>query len=189
MKNLALKLASVFALAAGVALGQAQDSGKAGNAALAAGPAGVSAVSVPDKKEPDEKKPKKVWTNDEVSQLKGGVSVVGEARAPEEQSADEENDDKPGSNTHQAMIRHYRDAIADLKAQIANADALIAKLRDVKGEDASPSGGVDPNRLAFASPPEEQVKQLEIKKKQLQAKIEDLEVQANKEGIEPGELR
>ena len=37
--------------------------------------------------------------------------------------------------------------------------------------------------------PEEQMKLLEAKKKQWQDKIDDLEVQAKKEGIEPGELR
>jgi hypothetical protein len=38
-------------------------------------------------------------------------------------------------------------------------------------------------------PLDEQEKQLEAKKKQLLATIEDLENQAKKEGIEPGELR
>jgi cell division protein FtsB len=38
-------------------------------------------------------------------------------------------------------------------------------------------------------PLDEQVKQLEAKKKQLEANIEDMENQAKKEGIEPGELR
>ena len=38
-------------------------------------------------------------------------------------------------------------------------------------------------------PLDEQVKHLEEKKKQLLANIEELENQAKKEGIEPGELR
>jgi SMC interacting uncharacterized protein involved in chromosome segregation len=38
-------------------------------------------------------------------------------------------------------------------------------------------------------PVEEQVKQLEDKKKQWQGKIEDLENEAHKNGIEPGDLR
>ena len=38
-------------------------------------------------------------------------------------------------------------------------------------------------------PLDEQEKQLEAKKKQFLAAIEDLENQAKKEGIEPGELR
>jgi hypothetical protein len=38
-------------------------------------------------------------------------------------------------------------------------------------------------------PLDEQVKQLEAKKKQLLTNIEELENQAKKEGIEPGEVR
>jgi len=36
---------------------------------------------------------------------------------------------------------------------------------------------------------EDQVKQLEAKKKQLQGKIDDLENEARKSGIDPGKLR
>lgn len=184
-----LQLASLVALAGSVTFAQAQDPEKTGGNAEAVILTRSLAQGAQDKKEQDEKKPKKVWTNEEVSQLKGGVSVVGDARAPEDQPFDKKNDEKAASNAHQAMTRHYRDAIAELKAQIANADALIAKFKNFKADDASPSGGVDPNRMIFSSPPEEQVKQLEMKKKQLEAKIEDLEVQASKEGIDPGELR
>jgi chromosome segregation ATPase len=187
--SFALQPASLLALAACIAFAQAQDSGKTGNTTQSASTANSAAPSAQEKKELDETKTKKVWTNDDVSQLKGVISVVGEAPAPQDQAADAEDDDKSNRNTHQAMVRHYRDAIADLKAQITNADAFIAKLKGSRGEDSSPSGGVDPRRLAFTSPPEEQVKQLETKKKELQAKIEDLEAEATKEGIEPGELR
>jgi len=38
-------------------------------------------------------------------------------------------------------------------------------------------------------PVEEQVKQLQEKKKKLEAKIEDVEVEARKNGVDPGELR
>ena len=38
-------------------------------------------------------------------------------------------------------------------------------------------------------PVEEQVKQLEEKKRKLEAKIEDVEVEAMKNGVAPGELR
>jgi uncharacterized protein (UPF0335 family) len=38
-------------------------------------------------------------------------------------------------------------------------------------------------------PVEEQVKQLEDKKKKLQSKIDDIEVEARKNGIDSGDLR
>jgi len=36
---------------------------------------------------------------------------------------------------------------------------------------------------------EEQVKQLEEKKRKLEAKMEEVELEASKNGVEPGELR
>ena len=62
-------------------------------------------------------------------------------------------------------------------------------MKNFKAEDSSPSGGINPNGRYIMVPLDEQVKQLEAKKKQLEANIEDLENQAKKEGIEPGELR
>jgi hypothetical protein len=62
-------------------------------------------------------------------------------------------------------------------------------LKNFKGGDSGPSGGINPNARYNMIPLDEQVKQLEAKKKQLEANIEDVENQARKEGIEPGELR
>ncbi len=86
-------------------------------------------------------------------------------------------------------VRQYRDAIDQAITQIADADAQISKLKDFKGENVAPSGGINPSQTYNMVPPEEQVKQLETRKKQLEGKIEDLENQARKEGIDPGELR
>ena len=69
------------------------------------------------------------------------------------------------------------------------ASARISQMKNFKGDNATPNGGLDPRKSYTMLPPEEQIKQLEAKKKQLQAKIDDLELQAEKEGIDPGELR
>jgi hypothetical protein len=62
-------------------------------------------------------------------------------------------------------------------------------MKNFKADDGSPNGGINPHRNYNMVPLDEQEKQLEAKKKQLLATIEDLENQAKKEGIEPGELR
>jgi len=62
-------------------------------------------------------------------------------------------------------------------------------LKGFKGENTSPSAGINLNQGYNMVPVEEQVKQLEEKKKKLEAKIEDVEVQAGKNGVDPGELR
>jgi hypothetical protein len=156
-------------------------------------PAAKTPPSTPADKQPDApKKPKKVWTNDEVGSLKGSVSVVGGKHAPGGQVVAENDEDakeEGDANPRADRVRQYRDAIDQARTQIADADARIAKLKDFKGENVAPSGGINPSQTYNMVPPDEQVKQLETRKKQLEAKIEDLENQARKEGIDPGELR
>jgi hypothetical protein len=134
-------------------------------------------------------KPKKVWTNDEVGGLQGTVSVVGTSRAAESQTQPTRNAASAATEARRGKILRYRAAIAELRKKIDAADQRINQYKNFKGENSSPSGGINPNRGYSMVPLDEQVKQLEEKKKQLLANIEELENQAKKEGIEPGELR
>lgn len=131
-------------------------------------------------------KTKKVWTNDEVGDLQGPVSVVGTKQATERTSAS-----PPGGavDARRGKILRYRAAIAALRKKIDAADRQIAQYKNFKADDSSPNGGINPHKGYSMMPLDEQVKQLEEKKKQILAQIEDLENQAKKEGIEPGELR
>jgi hypothetical protein len=133
-------------------------------------------------------KTKKVWTNEEVSTLPGTVSVVGTNRPANGQSPSSESGAN-GNATWRGKVQRYRAAVAELRKKIAAADEKISQLKNFKGNDSSPGGGINPNRGYGMTPVDEQVKQLEAKKKQLLANIEDLEIQARKEGIEPGEIR
>jgi hypothetical protein len=134
-------------------------------------------------------KSKKVWTNEEVGNLQGTVSVVGTGRAGEHQNQSSQDVYGAGADPRRGKILRYRAAIAELRKKIDAADQRIAQLKNFKANDSSPSGGINPNRGYNMVPLEEQVKQLEAKKKQLLVNIEELENQAKKEGIEPGELR
>jgi hypothetical protein len=142
------------------------------------------------------KKPKKVWTNDELGSVKGTVSVVGDGNATggatsAKKSSDSVDDPAPAGNkeARQKQLEAYRGQIRQLQAQIDAADKRIAQLRNFKGENTSPAGGINPNQGYNMVPIEDQVKQLEDKKKQAQAKIDDVESDARRNGIEPGELR
>jgi hypothetical protein len=145
-------------------------------------PAQSSSATAPEK-------PKKVWTNDEVGSLKGTVSVVGDKAPAKTSSPADKKTENAKAGSHAAAVRKYRDQITQLKTQIGLADARISQMKNFKANNAGPGGGIDPRRGYTMLPPEEQIKQLEAKKKQLQAKIDDLELQAEKEGIDPGELR
>jgi len=135
----------------------------------------------------EKKKPKKVWTNDEIGSVKGGVSVVGDGKAGSAAGSTKQTGDSSGA--HAEMVRNYRDQIQKLRDQIAAADSRIEQLKSFKGQNTSPSGGININQGYNMVPVEEQVKQLEEKKKKLEAKIEDVEVEATKNGVDPGELR
>jgi peptidoglycan hydrolase CwlO-like protein len=136
------------------------------------------------------RKPKKVWTNDEIKSTKGSISVVGDSSGSS-QDLDVKKSPRPSGekDLRQQRIDKYRNQIQDLQAQIDAADLRITQLRNFKGENTAPSGGINPAHSYNMVPLEDQVKQLEEKKKQLTAKIEDLENEAKKNGIEPGELR
>ncbi|MGB8495471.1 MAG: hypothetical protein WCE53_13810 [Candidatus Acidiferrum sp.] len=139
---------------------------------------------------PEKKKPKKVWTNDEVANLPGKVSVVGQTNQRVEYGRGAESDSSSHEGDSQkSQIDNYRQQIGELHNQIDAADQRIAQLKNFKGENNSPTGGINPNKGYNMVPLEDQIKQLEAKKKQLQAQIDDLENDARKNGIDPGKLR
>jgi hypothetical protein len=135
----------------------------------------------------DKKKAKKVWTNEDMGSVKGGVSVVGDGHPSI--GTGKAKEPSGGDQVHRKQIENYRNQIQQYQSQIQAIDKRIAQLRNFKGENSSPSGGININQGYNMVPVEEQVKQLEDKKKQLEAKIEDTENDARKNGIEPGDLR
>ena len=154
----------------------------------------ASSDKVPPKQDaqaaPEIKKPKKVWTNDEVMQLPGKVSVVGQPKKGEDswQGTREYSSANKGGD-RDAQVESYREQIAERQRQIDAADQRIAQLKGFKGENSSPTGGINPNQGYNMVPIEDQIKQLEAKKKQLQGQIDDLENEARRNGIDPGKLR
>jgi chromosome segregation ATPase len=138
----------------------------------------------------EKKKPKKVWTNDEVTDLPGKVSVVGQANQGVEYNRGAKHKSLSNEGEKQeSQIKSYRQQIGELHNQIDAADQRIAQLKNFKGENGSPTGGINPHKGYNMVPLEEQIKQLEAKKKKLQGQIDDLENEARKNGIDPGKLR
>jgi chromosome segregation ATPase len=155
-----------------------------------AAPADKSAPKQDTLATPEKRKPKKVWTNDEVANLPGKVSVVGQANQRVEYGRGAEYDSSSHEGDSQkSQIDNYRQQIGELHNQIDAADQRIAQLKNFKGENNSPTGGINPNKGYNMVPLEDQIKQLEAKKKKLQGQIDDLENEARKNGIDPGKLR
>lgn len=172
-----------------------QPSAQATQAPTAAAASSPAAVPVPA---PATKKPKKVWTNDEIGSVGGTISVVGGASNsstassgaggnPSARSGLSPNGGSGGAR--QRQLAAYRRQIRQLQAQIAAADAKISELRSFKGENTAPSEGINPREHYSMTPVSGQIQQQKDNKKKLQAQLENIEDEARKNGFEPGDLR
>jgi hypothetical protein len=184
----------VFAVSSTLSMAQSPDSGSASSSSAkpavqpASGQANTSAGKTDASAE--KKKPKKVWTDEEIGSIKGGVSVVGEAKTGSDGTgARGQARSTTANQSRRMLIENYREQIRQFESQIAAADTRIAQLKNFKGENTGPTSGIDMHQGYNMVPLEDQVKQLEDRKKQLKAKIEDVENDARKNGIQSGDLR
>jgi len=184
MKLLAASIASFLLLTALPARPQSTDAAPKPTDPPAKSPASAT----------PEKKPKKVWTNDEIGSVKGTVSVVGDNNSSSSSSSSQDSHLASTTNggspdARQKQIADYRDRIKDYRDQIDAIDKRISQLKDFKAQNSAPTGGINPTQSYNMVPVEDQVKQLNDQKKNLQAKLDDTESDARKNGIEPGDLR
>jgi regulator of replication initiation timing len=144
----------------------------------------------PTAQKPPEKKPKKVWTNDDLETLRGttgpagGVQVTGPAAVPEEKPAGKEQP-LPASKDP----KKYLEKLGPLRAQLAQLDAQIKQMRNQLANPIQGSNAVDLRHTSVTMRPEVAIKELEDKRRQVQQKIDDLEDEARRNGISPGDIR
>ena len=195
MNRLLISIA-VLALAASVSCGAQSPDSASSSPSAPAKPA--PAAQTPDAKaatsdkdaSKGKKKPKKVWTNDEVSSINGNISVVGSATPTSSATPTAKpGDNSPSGDTREKQIARYRDQIRPLRQQLETTEKQLSDMRNFKGENSSSSGGINMSQNYSMTPVEDQVKQLEAKRKDLQKQIDAIEDEARKNGVEPGELR
>jgi chaperonin cofactor prefoldin len=151
-------------------------------------PSANPAAKDKDKPPADKKKPKKVWTDDDVKSVGGDVSVVGDT-SPSSSSKSSSDTRDPNQQAREQQVATLRNQLHQLQAQLGSIDKKIDELRNFKADNTSSSGGINPRHGYSMTPVEDQVKQLETRRKNVQAQIDELEDAARKIGIEPGELR
>ena len=187
---------AAFLLCNGMSLlaGQSSSSGSQATSDTAkpvAQSTGTSA-SAPTTTEKARTKPRKVWTNDEISNVGGdrAISVVGKAGGGDSNPPpDNFQKTAPGPGARDKQAATYRERLHQLNNEMEATDKKISQLRNFKADNTSASGGINMNHGYSMTPVEDQVKQLEEKKKQIQAQIDAVEDQARKNGFEPGQLR
>ncbi|MGC1617271.1 MAG: hypothetical protein WA765_02160 [Candidatus Acidiferrum sp.] len=130
----------------------------------------------------DVKKPKKVWTNDDVNNLNGPVSVVGSAKKSGKASSE--------STADPQYIASVKKQLEKLRSQLDDTDKQLSDLKDFSdGKGATTSGGYEFTKGYNRVPVDQQISNLQAKKSQLEGKIDALLDEARKKGVEPGELR
>jgi hypothetical protein len=180
-------------LCSGMSLRAGQSSSSGSQATSEAKPAVQSSGSAAETTtEKSKTKSKKVWTNDEISGVggDGAISVVGKAGAAGSNAPSNNFQEiTTGSSARDQQAAVYRDRLHKLNIQLEMINKKIAELRNFKAENSSPSGGINMHQRYDMTPVEEQVKELEEKRKHVQGQIEAVEDQARKNGFEPGQLR
>ncbi len=130
------------------------------------------------------KKPRKVWTNEELSNLgNSNVSVVGDP------SQKKKNYPSPEGSSAATVAAQYREALRKLRADLDLVNKQLTELRTFNGDNASPSGGVKITGSYSMTPIPERIKQLEARQKQIKARLDAVEDDARHRGIPPGDLR
>ena len=170
-RSLSLAFSLIF-FAAFSAAAQSQDAGAPPSAAPtqgAAPPAGA-------------KKPKKVWTNEDIPPTTGAVSVVGDGKSKPQAASS-----KPANAQYVASVRKQLDK---LQGQITDIDKQLVDLKNFSaGEPSTSASGIKLNKKYEREPIEVQIRALQSQKKDLESKIDDLLDEARKKGVDSSQLR
>jgi hypothetical protein len=187
----------------GSASAEAQSQSSDGQTPAAAGTSASDAAAKP--------KPKKVWTNDDMGEVTGTISVVGTPTAQrtaktqraspissfQQQETTKPAEKKPAdaakkgdSSVDPKTLAKVREQLQKLQAGIDQLDRQIEQLKGASRGDSKNLGVLtsDPSSYSMEPVPD-QIKALEAKKGKLQAAMDQLLDAARESGIEPGQLR
>src|SRR5712692_5701161 len=133
--------------------------------------------------------PKKVWTEDDLNSLKSRVSVVGgPSKSPKTSQKLPQDNQAAASLPPEKDPAWYHRQLLPLRAQIEEMDAQIRKLKDAQGGKETSDAG---RRYGLHLPmnTQDRIEVLEKRKRELQSKVDALEDQARRNGLNPGDLR
>jgi len=126
--------------------------------------------------------PKKVWTNDNLSDASKSISVVGNKSSQRYPMT-------PRKTADPTTIDRIRKNLQKLQGQVEEIKKQLASYRDFLAGEAVSKSGYQVGKGYGRIPVEQQVIMLEKKKKDLEAQIDEQFDEARKKGIDPGELR
>jgi len=128
------------------------------------------------------KKPKRIWTNENLSDAGGTVSVVGDPKNKPKPTSS-----KPVDAQYVASVRKQLDK---LQGQVADIDKQLVDLKNFsEGEPSTSASGLKLHKSYSTEPIEVQMRALRDKKKDLESKIDTLLDEARKKGVESSQLK
>lgn len=130
---------------------------------------------------PEAKKTKKVWTNENLADASGTVSVVGDPKHPIQGKSDAPADP--------AYVASAKKQLEKLTAQMAEIDKQLLALRNFNEGEPTVNPGRELHKGYSTEPIAQQIPKLEAKKKDTQTKIDALLDEARGKGVLPGQLR
>lgn len=152
-------------------------------------------------------KPKKVWTNEDMSEVTGTISVVGTAQpkptnAPSRVSSLQPAvpaapNSKQGAATKSSdnevdpkTLAQVKQEVQKMQASIDQLDKQIEQLKGLSRGDSKNTGGLNADTWSYSTATiPDQIKTLESKRNALQTSLDNLLDAARASGIEPGQLR
>jgi hypothetical protein len=139
-------------------------------------------------------RPKKVWTEENLAEASGTISVVGTAPGASKTSAPRQPKATSGKSSDRSVdaqtLAKLRRELQRLQSDLAIVDRQLGDLKDFSKGDSKNAGNLksDPSRYSTSSV-EEQLRHLQEAKAKIQTAIDDLFDAARTSGIEPGQLR
>jgi hypothetical protein len=159
-------------------------------AAPAPAPAPASAASpapAQDSAKPVARKTRKVWTNENLGDAGGAISVVGDPQStPTSNTVTRSAPDKP---VDPKLVANLRQRALGLQQQLDVVDKELSDLKNFSKGDTKGSGGLKSSMDYSYASVGDQLRALTQKKSQIQAALDAVFDAARAKGIEPGQLR
>jgi hypothetical protein len=136
---------------------------------------------------PAPKKTKRVWTNENLGDANGTISVVGDPQKPS--ASKPEAKSVPDKAVDPRLVANLRQQALGLQAQLDSVDKELAALKNFSKGDSTGSGGLKTSMNYSSASVEDQIRSLTQKKSKIQGALDAVFDAARAKGIEPGQLR
>ena len=140
-----------------------------------------------DATKPAPKKTKKVWTNENLGDANGTISVVGDPQKPSPFRPNAKV--TPDKSVDPRLVATLRKQALALQVQLDSVDKELADLKNFSRGDSKGSGGLKTSMDYSYASVDDQIRGLTEKKGKIQAALDAVFDAARARGIEPGQLR